>query len=63
MTGDFVIKPNIVIEFFGLAGVQKNYDAIIQRKRNICKELNIKLVEIYPRDIFPKNRLVDIIKI
>ncbi|MFH0859209.1 MAG: hypothetical protein V1868_01155 [Patescibacteria group bacterium] len=57
MTADFIIKPNIVVEFFGLAGVQKTYDEIIIKKRELCKNLGLKLIEIYPKDIIPKNRL------
>ena len=54
---DFVIEPNIMLEFFGLAGVQKKYDAIIQRKRKLSQMLGLKLIEIYPDDIYPKNKL------
>ncbi len=57
MTADFFIKPNIMVEFFGLAGVQKKYDAIIIRKKELAKKLNFQLIEIYPDDIFKKNRL------
>ncbi len=57
MTADFIIKPNTVVEFFGLAGVQKTYDEIIIKKRELCKNLGLKLIEIYPKDIIPKNRL------
>lgn len=57
MTADFMIKPNIIVEFFGLAGVQKTYDEIIIKKRELCKNLGFKLIEIYPKDIIPKNHL------
>ena len=57
MTADFMIQPNIIVEFFGLAGVQKTYDEIIKTKRQICKNFNLKLIEIYPKDIIPKNQL------
>ena len=53
MTGDFFIKPNIVIEFFGLAGVQETYDTIISKKRALVKKLKLQLIEIYPNDIYP----------
>ncbi len=61
MTADFMIQPNIILEFFGLAGVQKIYDEIITRKRKFCQEFNFRLVEIYPKDLFPKNRLAEIL--
>ena len=57
MTADFFIQPNIIVEFFGLAGVQKDYDEILARKREFCKNRNLRLIEIYPKDIFPKNNL------
>lgn len=57
MTADFFIQPNIVIEFFGLAGVQKQYDVILRKKREFCAEHGFRLVEIYPKDIFPVNKL------
>jgi Homing endonuclease associated repeat len=57
MTADFFIQPNIIVEFFGLAGVQKHYDEIIERKRAFCKGAGLRLLEIYPEDIFPNNNL------
>jgi len=57
MTADFFIAPNIVIEFFGLAGVQRKYDQIIKRKQELCKKLNLKLIEIYPKDLISSSRL------
>lgn len=55
MTADFMIKPNIAVEFFGLAGVQKIYDEIIIKKRELCKNLDLKLIEIYPEDLFKQD--------
>jgi hypothetical protein len=57
MTADFFIQPNLIIEFFGLAGVQKRYDALLEKKRQFCAEHNLRLIEIYPEDIFPVNTL------
>ena len=61
MTADFFVQPNIIIEFFGLAGVQKNYDRIIKLKRQFCAKYNLKLVEIYPEDIFIKKSLPELL--
>lgn len=61
MTADFFIAPNIVIEFFGLAGVQKKYDRIIKRKKELCRKLNLKLIEVYPKDLIPKSRLSELL--
>ena len=54
-TADFFVEPDIIIEFFGLAGVKKKYDANVKEKRLLCKQLNLQLVELYPEDIFGKN--------
>lgn len=62
MTVDFFIKPNIAVEFFGLAGVQKKYDSIIPRKRELCEKLGWRLIEIYPRDVFEDNRLPELLR-
>lgn len=61
-TGDFFIAPRTTVEFFGLAGVQKSYDAIIQRKRDIAKKLQLELIEIYPRDVFEDKRLPELLR-
>lgn len=60
-TADFLIEPNVFIEFFGLAGAQKSYDAIIEKKRYLSKKLKYQLIEIYPDDIYPKNKLSTIL--
>ncbi len=62
LTGDFFIAPRTMVEFFGLAGVQKSYDAIIQRKRDIAKKLQLELIEIYPRDVFEDKRLPELLR-
>ncbi len=56
-TADFKVGQDILIEFFGLAGVQPIYDATIQKKREFAKALGCILVEIYPDDIYPVNKL------
>jgi hypothetical protein len=55
-TADFSINGKLV-EFFGLAGEIKEYDEIVVIKRKICARLKIPLVEIYPRDLFPTEKL------
>ncbi len=62
-TADFKILPNIVIEFFGLAGEQEAYDRNIEIKRNLCSELGWRLIELYPKDLFPRNQLSKILDI
>jgi len=61
MTADFSVG-DIRIEYFGLSGENKLYDEIINRKRKFCQKNNLKLIEIYPSDLFP-NRLSKIVNL
>lgn len=60
LTADFVVGDRW-IEFFGLAGVIKKYDELHGKKHAIAKKHKIKLVSIYPKDLFPKNNLTEIL--
>ena len=62
LTADFVVKDTI-IEFFGLIGAIKRYDELVREKQNICRKYNLKLIEIYPKDLFPVNRLSEVLKL
>lgn len=53
---DFSINGKLV-EFFGLTGEIKEYDKITAAKRKICAKFNIPLIEVYPRDLFPTEKL------
>lgn len=53
---DFLIDDSYV-EFIGLNGVVKKYDELLKRKRRLVKRLNLNLLEIYPKDLFPENKL------
>jgi len=52
-TADFKIN-DIFIEFFGLHGQLKSYDRLMEKKLELVKNRNLKLISIYPEDIFPK---------
>lgn len=56
MTCDFV-AGGYSIEFFGLDGQHKEYSRLAEKKRKLSQKYNLKLVEIKPQDIFPKNKL------
>jgi hypothetical protein len=62
MTADFSLGPSLFLEFFGLAGVQKKYDKLLRAKQLFCEAHAIRLLAIYPRDIFPENHLSDILR-
>lgn len=56
MTADFKID-DVYIEFFGLQGEVKSYDRLIKEKEQLWKERNLEIIKIYPKDLFPKNKL------
>lgn len=61
-TVDFLINGKFV-EFLGLSGELKEYDKNTKLKERLAKKYNIKLIKIYPKDLFPVNHLSRIIKI
>ena len=60
LIADFVTK-NEWIEFFGLAGEIKEYDKILKIKQALARKYQLPLLEIYPRDLFPVNKLATIL--
>lgn len=50
-------NQEIFIEYFGLANDSPRYDRAIKKKKELCRKYNLKLIEIYPRDIYSKGRL------
>lgn len=42
------------VEYFGLTNDSPRYDREIKRKRNFCRRNNLKLMAIYPKDLYPK---------
>lgn len=61
MTADFKVNGTF-IEFLGLTGQLKKYDKLVKTKEKLWKERNLKVIKIYPEDLFPKNKLNEIIK-
>lgn len=56
MTADFKVNGTL-IEFFGLNGELKSYDRIVKKKEKLWKERNLRVIKIYPNDLFPVSRL------
>ncbi|KKU29174.1 MAG: hypothetical protein UX80_C0008G0006 [Candidatus Amesbacteria bacterium GW2011_GWA2_47_11b] len=54
---DFLVEDKHWIGFPGLRGQLKRYDELYEEKKELTKRLKIKIVEILPTDIFPKNQL------
>lgn len=61
MSSDFSIDT-IRIEFIGLAGENKKYDQLLKIKRDMVRKEKLKVIEIYPKDLFPKNNLKKILR-
>ncbi len=53
---------DIFVEYYGLAGELAEYDETILKKRKICTENKIKLLEIYPKDLVPETSLSSVLK-
>ncbi len=50
---DWSVGANTFIEYFGLAKDSPSYDRNIKAKIKLCKKSGIKLVGIYPKDLYP----------
>ena len=59
-TVDFKAGDNW-IEFFGLRGELKRYDLLARRKLYLAKKYNLNLLSLYPKDLFPKGKLQEIL--
>ena len=55
-TTDFKVNDTF-IEFFGLHGELKIYDEYFMKKLDFVRINNLKLIAIYPKDLFPKSKL------
>jgi hypothetical protein len=60
-TGDFKIG-DVYVEFFGLHGQLKKYDEIMKKKIKYIRNHHLRLIDLYPKDIFPYIRLGKILK-
>jgi hypothetical protein len=61
MTCDFfLMDKNVWVEYFGLSG-RSDYDEGIEKKKKMSREMGMNLVEIYPKDLYPENRLAEIL--
>lgn len=56
MSSDFLIN-DIRLEFIGLEGESKKYDQLLLEKRQLVKKQKLRVIEIFPEDLFPKNKL------
>lgn len=61
LTADFVVGKRW-IEFFGLAGELREYDTLVKKKKRLAQKRRLSFVALYPKDLFPKNRLSQILK-
>lgn len=59
-SADFKIGDKWV-EYFGLAGEHKRYDELRAIKQKLVRKYKISLIEIYPKDLYPHNKLAAIL--
>lgn len=50
-------RKTIFVEYFGLAKDSPRYDRSIIKKKTLCYKYKIKLIEVYPWDLYPKMNL------
>ena len=50
-------NDKIFIEYFGLAKDSPRYDRSIREKITMCRKNKIKLIGVYPKDLYPTNKL------
>jgi len=60
LTADFVVE-NLWIEFFGLNGEHVKYDLNRKKKLKLVKTHYLNLIEIYPQDLLPENKLSEVL--
>jgi hypothetical protein len=53
---DFLIN-GVFVEFFGLDGEHKRYSELAAKKRNLAEKFGVDIVELHPKDIYPKNNM------
>lgn len=61
MTADFRVN-GILIEFLGLQGELRSYDRLVKVKKKLWKENRLKVIQIYPHHLLPKNKLDQVLK-
>lgn len=59
-SADFKIDDKWV-EYFGLTGEHKRYDELRAIKQKLVRKYKISLIEIYPKDLYPHNKLAIIL--
>ncbi len=61
LTVDFLVE-DFWIEFFGLSGQHKRYDEPKAIKISLASKLKLSLIEVYPKHLFPENKLDEVLK-
>jgi len=51
-----VAGKTVFVEYFGLANDSPRYDRSTKKKQALCRKYGIQLIEIYPRDLYPKMK-------
>jgi len=60
LTYDFIVN-DYFIEFFGLEGEHRRYTELVKEKKKLAKKYNLNLIELKPGDLFPENKLDNVL--
>lgn len=60
---DWRIGDNTFLEYFGLANDSERYDKDIEKKKELCRKHGIRLIALYPKDLYPTPRLEQKLKV
>jgi len=53
----YLVRYNVWLEYFGLAGEHKHYDETVERKKKLARGLGLKLVYLLPSDLYPDRKI------
>jgi hypothetical protein len=57
-TCDFYLPEHDVwVEYFGLYGEHRDYDSSVETKRDIARRHKLRLIELFPKNLFPTKDL------
>lgn len=59
----FLTDHNVYVEYFGLDGEFVKYDENTQRKLKLFEDNDLKVITVYPKDLFPENKLSELFKL
>lgn len=59
----FLTDHDVYVEYFGLDGGFVKYDENTKRKLKLFEDNDLKIITVYPKDLFPENKLSELFKL